>query len=56
MGAALVLRPSRGRNARSESVETKPRRKEEVEGRDGGAVNKEKMQQLRSSKVGWNLL
>lgn len=30
--------------------------KEEVEGREGGAVNKEEMQQLRSSKVGWNLL
>lgn len=52
LGAALVPRPSRERNARSESAAPKRRRREEVgEVKEGDAVNREKMQQPRSSKV-----
>lgn len=63
LGAALVPRPSRGRNARSESAGTKRRRREEVEveveneeeeEREGDAVNREEMQRSRSNKVGGN--
>lgn len=55
MGAALVPRPSRERNARSESAAPKQKRREEVEEvKEGDAVNREKMQQPRSSKVSGN--
>lgn len=47
-GAALVLRPSRGRNARSGNAGRKPMKTEE--GRGGDGVNWEKIQ--RDSQVG----
>ena len=62
--AALVPRPSRGRNARSGSAGRKQRRREEEEEeeaeeeeRDGDGVNREEIQQWRSSRqVGLNNL
>lgn len=55
MGALPVLRRSRGRGVRSESVDQKREGIEEEEKkeeeREGGVVNREKTQQLWSSTV-----
>lgn len=55
MGALLVLRQSKGRGVRSENAEQKRKGIKEVgkkeEERGGDVVNREKMQELRSSKV-----
>lgn len=58
LGAVLVPRPSRGRNARSGSAGQKWRRREEVqeEEREVDEVNREEMQRQRSSQVGGNNL
>lgn len=51
MGAALALRPSRGRSARSASVVPKPKRNEAEEATEGGGGNRAKMLQWKISKV-----
>lgn len=55
MGALLVPRQSRGRGVRSENVAPKREEIKEVEKKEeergGGVVNREKLQELRSSKV-----